>query len=511
MPGKSITVFEAPQHRVKRDRAALSLTLEMLFEKYTGEGRHLPDGSLKTERYLDHVRQTGRYLAKFFGRGQLVSELTPDLVHDYVVWRRGGRAAGRRVGANTIRRDLGMFKAALNWACQKYEGGHPLLSRHALEKVRIPTEKDPKRPVLDMESIRALVTVAPIVHPFLRPMILLAWRTGRRLSSILAPRRDDVDFEKGTIRWRPEHDKIRQTWVVPARRDLLKELRRFRAERPGIGSVLLLPHPQRGRHYRGPVTRHLAAYWLKEAFDRGKIAKPKGGLWHMFRRAWATERKDLPLKDVAAAGGWRDTSTLLRYQQPDEATLRAVVEFERSRGTAWFEPKGSPWWALGVSGGLMTKAVHAITLLLVAAGPARAQDWHEQLKANLVTISSGKMTLSDVGLYKIQVPGYQAAQFQVKIHSEAPAAGSISRDNFVSLTTLMASTVFINALAEGYRVPASEFMQHIDFTELKSAIGTPDLELNVIMTTEGMQLEVVNNSSGQRTRQTMTWEQVFTK
>ena len=51
----------------------------------------------------------------------------------------------------------------------------------------------------------------------------------------------------------------------------------------------------------------------------------------MFRRVWATERKDLPLKDVAAAGGWRDTTTLLRYQQPDEETLREVVEFERPR------------------------------------------------------------------------------------------------------------------------------------------------------------------------------------
>ena len=47
------------------------------------------------------------------------------------------------------------------------------------------------------------------------------------------------------------------------------------------------------------------------------------------RIVWATERKDLPLKDVAAAGGWRDTSTLLQYQQPDARTMRAVVEFER--------------------------------------------------------------------------------------------------------------------------------------------------------------------------------------
>ena len=298
--------------------APLPLTLGILFGRYTTEACYLPDGCPKTQAYLEHVRQTGGYLAKFFGRAQVVGELTPDRIHDYVVWRRGGGVSGRRVGANTIHRDLGMFKAALNWACQKYEGGHPLLTRHALEKGRIPAEKDPKRPVLDAESIRALLAVAPTAHPLLRPMILLAWRTGRRLSAILALRWDDLDFEEGTIRWRAEHDKIRQTWVVPARRDLLKELRRFRADRPGIGSVLLFPHPQRRRHRGGPVTRHLAAYWLKEAFERGRIAKAKGGLWHMFRRAWATERKDLPLKDLAAAGGWRDTSTLLRYQQPDE-------------------------------------------------------------------------------------------------------------------------------------------------------------------------------------------------
>src|SRR5437016_6905374 len=252
MRRQPIPAFETAHQRMTRDRAALSLTLELLFERYTKEGRYLPDGSPKSERYLEHVRQTGRYLAKFFGHRQLVSELTPDRIHDYVVWRRSGGVSGRRVGANTIQRDLGMFKAALNWACQKYERGHPLLTRHALEKVRLPTEKDPKRPLLDVESIRALLKVAPNVHPLLHPMILLAWRTGRRISAILALRWDDVDCEKGTIRARPEHDKVRQTWVVPARRDLLKELRRFRAERPGIGSVLLFPHPRpQLRRHRG--------------------------------------------------------------------------------------------------------------------------------------------------------------------------------------------------------------------------------------------------------------------
>jgi integrase len=328
MFGTPIMVFESEHKGTEADPAALRLTLESLFDRYTTEGRHLPDGSMKTATYLTQVRQTGGYLARFFGADELIDELTPDRIHEYVVWRRRGGISGRLVGVNTIQRDLGMFKAALNWACQKYDRGRPLLTRHVLEKVRIPTEKDPKRPLLDTAAIRGLLAVAPLVHPFLRPLILLAWRTGRRLSAILALRWDDVDFEKATIRWRAEHDKIRQTWVVPAHGEVLYELLRFQNEQKSR-SPLLFPHPQRRRHCRGPVTRHLAAYWLKEAFLRGQVPKPVGGLWHMFRRVWATERKDLPLKDVAAAGGWRDTSTLLRYQQPDEETLRSVVEYER--------------------------------------------------------------------------------------------------------------------------------------------------------------------------------------
>jgi hypothetical protein len=41
---------------------------------------------------------------------------------------------------------------------------------------------------------------------------------------------------------------------------------------------------------------------------------------------WATERKNLPTVDVAAAGGWAGTETLVRcYQQADDATMLAVV------------------------------------------------------------------------------------------------------------------------------------------------------------------------------------------
>jgi hypothetical protein len=63
MRGKAITVLEPARQRMNADQAALALTVETLFKKYTTEGRHLPDGSLKTELCLEHLRLTGRNIA----------------------------------------------------------------------------------------------------------------------------------------------------------------------------------------------------------------------------------------------------------------------------------------------------------------------------------------------------------------------------------------------------------------------------------------------------------------
>jgi integrase len=305
------------------------LTLETLFRRYVAEATHRPDGSLKTEAYLQHVAKTGEHLVRHFGAELPVEDLTPDRIREYIVWRREGGVAGEPVGTSTIQRDLGMLKAALNWACTVYEGRRPILDRNPLDKVKLPREKDPKRPLLDAATIEQLLVVAPQVHPFLRPLIVLAYRSGRRLSAILNLHADDIDFAKGIIRWRAEHDKLRRTWAVPMHPDVHRELLRFRKTGGAIGG-LLFPHPRQHRHVGKSVTRHLAAYWLKEAFQRGRLVKPEGSLWHMFRRVWATERKHLPPNDVAAAGGWLDIGTLQQcYQQPDDETMRSVVEYQR--------------------------------------------------------------------------------------------------------------------------------------------------------------------------------------
>ena len=67
--------------------------------------------------------------------------------------------------------------------------------------------------------------------------------------------------------------------------------------------------------------------WLMEAERLAGLPKLEQGRWHPYRRLWATERKHVPVQDVAAAGGWNSVETVLKvYQQSDpQGVLRAVT------------------------------------------------------------------------------------------------------------------------------------------------------------------------------------------
>jgi len=60
------------------------------------------------------------------------------------------------------------------------------------------------------------------------------------------------------------------------------------------------------------------------------VPKLVGGLFHPYRRLWATDRKDLADVDVAQAGGWRSMKTLAIYQRSDAASVLAVVQNGRA-------------------------------------------------------------------------------------------------------------------------------------------------------------------------------------
>ncbi len=93
----------------------------------------------------------------------------------------------------------------------------------------------------------------------------------------------------------------------------MDELRRAQRK---IGSATVYLFPSR-RHPSGHIPGDMLGEWLREAERRANLPKLVGGLWHPYRRGWASERMHYPLKAVADAGGWKDVTTLVRcYQQP---------------------------------------------------------------------------------------------------------------------------------------------------------------------------------------------------
>ena len=74
---------------------------------------------------------------------------------------------------------------------------------------------------------------------------------------------------------------------------------------------------------------------MRKAEELAGVEHAAGGRWHPFERAWATNRKECSLVDVAAARGWKSVATLLRrYVQPDAATMLAVVTHPLTREAA---------------------------------------------------------------------------------------------------------------------------------------------------------------------------------
>ena len=150
--------------------------------------------------------------------------------------------------------------------------------------------------------------------------------TGRRLSAVRKLRWDDVDLEKQYIRWRADADKRGLEWLVPMPSDLAEEIRGFRKRLGALGGWIFAA----AKNPEQPMDRHLFARWLSSAERSAELPKLERGLWHPYRRKWATERQNHPLKAVAEAGGWKDLETLqVCYQHPDRDALLAVMSEPR--------------------------------------------------------------------------------------------------------------------------------------------------------------------------------------
>ncbi len=148
------------------------------------------------------------------------------------------------------------------------------------------------------------------------------------------------------------------------------------------------------------------------------------------------------------------------------------------------------------------------TLALILSIPAilNAQDWREELREDLVVHRDGKMIIEEYSIERVNLPGYEPLELQVKLYAEAPHDDTISRDNFVAMSAYLGITVLQTILAQSYDVSPAEFLAAYDTEDLVAPIGRPYLEISIFMTGEGFQLEIRNTLSNEVSRVTETWE-----
>jgi integrase len=290
------------------------LSLTRLQARYLSSPQH---AAKKPRTQREDAGKLARVIG-FLGTERDVDSLSESDVYRYAQKRRNGGVRDGTIGA-----DLLALVNALNWATRERDNcGQRLLSESPLRGIVLPKEKNVRRPVVTDAEFRSLLGVAGQISPLLALALIVAESTGRRLSAWRQLQWADVDLAAGAIRWRAETDKKGYEQTVPIAPALHRALTDANNSR-WPNRVWVFPSPcDPGR----PCSRDRFDRWLRRAYAMAKVTKRPGGLWHAFRRKWATERKGLPLADVAAAGGWRDTQTLLRsYQLPDEATIRNVV------------------------------------------------------------------------------------------------------------------------------------------------------------------------------------------
>ena len=303
-----------------------SLTLGMLRELYVKSPRHLA----KKPGTQKHDESKLKRVVTFLGPSRNVGSLSESDVQRFVTARRAGEkglegaTAGKAVQNRTIEADLMLLLAALNWGVRERSAtGRRLLRENPLVGVKLPKERNPRRPVLGHATYVKVLAAAPSVHRLLELALVLAEGTGRRISAWRNLTWDDVDLPGASIRWRAEFDKKGYEQVVPMSKAVAKALRADRKLQAAIGAAPVFPAPKDPSR---PCDRHLLDNWLRRAFGTAGVTLPTGGLWHTLRRKWATERKGYPVKDVAASGGWRDERTILTsYQQVDAETVKRVV------------------------------------------------------------------------------------------------------------------------------------------------------------------------------------------
>ncbi len=149
-----------------------------------------------------------------------------------------------------------------------------------------------------------------------------------------------------------------------------------------------------------------------------------------------------------------------------------------------------------------------LVLALSLSTPAAAgTDWKAMIGAESVAIADGKMRIEEYQLCKVNVPGAAKTSMQIRSYTEAPLNAGISRDFVVSFSAITQTVMVMTFGAAAATGTDIEPLKALSCDAITAPIGKVDLEVNLYMTGEGFQLEVV--ADGQSNRQSSRWEDTF--
>ena len=292
------------------------------------------------------VTDFSQHYVDAFAKARRVGTLRPERMR--VGALRPERPRAEAPTAGTIRNHFKVLSTVCNWACTFRTAGRPLIPFNPVKGLKLPREENPARPLATEDRYRKLLNVSDEADPLgrLHCLLVLAQGTGRRVKSLIRLRASDLlftaetfraalaeegqdesraDFWTQAIRWRATNDKKGFLSFSPMTATQRDAVDAYLHDHPVVGEAWLFPRDE--RHPDEPMTHMVAYLRLVKAERLAGLPHQKQGGWHVFRRAWATKRKHLPVQDVMEAGGWRDVNALQEaYQASDPETVRKVME-----------------------------------------------------------------------------------------------------------------------------------------------------------------------------------------
>lgn len=244
-----------------------------------------------------------------FWAGRTAAEVTPQTCGRYVETR--ARSAG------TVRRELGVLRAAINYAHRSGRLTRPVA-------VELPERPEPRDRWLTRTEAGALIraSMTPQARLYMPLFILMGLYTGRRKEALLSLRWPQVDLEAGRIDFelagRRRTNKKRGKVPIPDR--LLPHLRRARRRGTVLGYVLHIDGERIGDIKKGfaaaceraglegvtPHTlRHTAATWLMQyGTDPWQVSGFLGMSMETLTRTYGHHHPD-HMREAAEASGRR--------------------------------------------------------------------------------------------------------------------------------------------------------------------------------------------------------------